>query len=60
MMEMIAFAITFVVAQTVAGLIVMGIAMKFFMSKKTLKKYSKMVIELSNEIVEELDSEEEA
>lgn len=62
MMEMIVFAITLVVAQTLAGLIVMGITMKFFMSKKFIKKYYHMITDLSEEIAEEAlaEIEEEA
>lgn len=62
MMEMIVFAITLVVAQTLAGLLVVGIAMKFFMSKKSIKKYYHMIMNLSEEIAEEAlaEIEEEA
>lgn len=61
MMEMIVFAITLVVAQTVAGLIMMGIVMKMATSKKFIKKYYHMIMNLFEEIAEEaLDKEEEA
>lgn len=51
MLTAIVFAITLVAAQTVTGLIMM----KVFMSKKFIKKYYAMVMELSTEIVEELE-----
>ena len=62
MMEMIVFAITLVVAQTVAGLIMMGIMMKVATSKKFIKKYYYMIMGLSEEIAEEAlaEIEEEA
>lgn len=51
MMEIIVFAITLVVAQMAAGLIIM----KIFMSKKYIKKVAKMSLEISQELTEELD-----
>lgn len=51
MMNMIVFAVTFVVAQTVAGLILV----KLFMSKGFLKKYSKLIVEIGEEIAEEMN-----
>lgn len=62
MKEMIVFAITLVVAQTVAGLIMMGIMMKVATSKKFIKKYYYMIMGLSEEIAEEAlaEIEEEA
>lgn len=51
MLEMVIFAITFVVAQTVASFVIM----KLFMSKAFLKKMVKTYAELANEVVEELD-----
>lgn len=58
MMEMIVLGLTIVIAQIVAGVIMM----KVFMSKRFLKKYTKIVMDLSNEVVAELieESEEEA
>ena len=49
MMEMIVFAITLVVAQAVAGIIIM----KVCMSKRFIKKYYDLIMELSEEIAEE-------
>lgn len=62
MKEMIVFAITLVAAQTVAGLIMMGIMMKVATSKKFIKKYYYMIMGLSEEIAEEAlaEIEEEA
>lgn len=51
MLEMIIFAITFVVAQTVASFIIM----KLFMNKRFLKKMVKTYAELANEVIEEID-----
>jgi hypothetical protein len=51
MLEMVIFAITFVVAQTVASFIIM----KLFMTKAFLKKIVKTYAELANEVIEEID-----
>lgn len=51
MMEVIVFAITLVVAQMVS----IFITMKVFMSKKFIKKYSNMAMEISKELIEEMD-----
>ena len=51
MLEMVIFAIVFVVAQTVASLIIM----KLFMSKAFLKKMVKTYADLANEVIEEID-----
>lgn len=55
MLEMIVFAVTLVVAQCVAGLIML----KLFTSKKFIKKYVKMATETSLEITKELLEEED-
>lgn len=56
MMEMIVFAITLVVAQTVAGFVVM----RLVMTKAFFMKYFKMSMELMKEIQEmEFDFMEE-
>ena len=51
MLTAIVFAITLVAAQTLAGLFVA----KLFMSKRFVKKYYAMVMELSRELVDELE-----
>lgn len=51
MLEIIVFAVALVVAQVTAGIIMM----KLMLNKGFLKKYSKLVMEISNEIVEEMD-----
>jgi len=58
MLEMIVLGLTIVIAQIVAGVVMM----KVFMSKRFLKKYTKTIMELSNEVIADLieESEEEA
>lgn len=58
MLEMIVLGLTIVIAQIIAGVIMM----KVFMSKRFLKKYTKTIMELSNEVIADLieESEEEA
>lgn len=51
---MIVLGITVVIAQSIIGLIMM----KVVLSKGFLKKYTKMSIQLAEEIQEELDSED--
>lgn len=55
MMEMIIFAITFVVAQVVAGLIMV----KFVMSKRFIKYVAKMSLTITEELVKQIESSEE-
>lgn len=57
MLEMIVLGLTIVIAQIVAGVVMM----KVFMSERFLKKYTKTIMNLSNEIVADLmeESEEE-
>lgn len=55
MLEVIVFAITLVVAQLVGGFIMYEIMMARFMNVKYLKKMSKKIIEVSNELVEEME-----
>ncbi len=54
MLEMIVLGLTVVIAQTIIGIIMV----KVMMSKHFLKKYAKMSYELTNELVEEMDSED--
>lgn len=54
MLEMIVFAIVFVVAQSVVGLI----GIKYIMSEKFMMKYSKMTMKISKEIAKELMEED--
>lgn len=54
MLEMVVFAVTFVVAQALTGLIVM----RLFMSKWFIKKYVKMAYKTSMELTTELLEEE--
>ena len=55
MMEMVVLAVTLVLAQTVAGIIMM----KVFMSKAYIKKIAKMSVELTNELMTEVYCDEE-
>lgn len=55
MLEVIVFAITLVVAQLVGGFIMYEIMMARFMNVKYLKKISKKFIDVSNELVEEME-----
>lgn len=55
MLEVIVFAITLVVAQLVGGFIMYEIMMARFMNVKYLKKMSKKIIDVSNELVEEME-----
>lgn len=57
MLEIIVFAVTLVFAQLLGGLIVMGISMKWFMSKKFIKKYTKMALEVGEEIQDEMEDD---
>lgn len=53
MIEMAVFAVTFVVAQSVAGLILF----KLFTSEKFIRKYVKLSAKVTNEIAEEMEDE---
>ena len=53
MLEVAVFAVTFVVAQLVAGLILF----KLFMSEKFIRKYSSYLRKVTNEIAEEMEDE---
>ena len=55
MLEMIIFAVVLVIAQTLSAYIMMNIMMKQFMSKKFIKKYSKMAVEATKVIQEEME-----
>lgn len=57
MLEMIVFAITLVVAQLIGGYIMYEIMMARFMSPKYLKKMSKKIVDVSNELVKEMEED---
>lgn len=57
MLEIIVFAVTLVFAQLVGGFIMYEIMMARFMSPKYLKKMSKKIIDVSNELVKEMEDE---
>ena len=59
LIEMIVFAVTLVVAQFIGGLIMTKFMMKHFMNKEAIKKYSKMSIEVANELAVKMWEEEE-
>jgi hypothetical protein len=52
---MIVFAITLVAAQLVGGFIMYELMMARFMNVKYLKKMTKKFIDVSNELVEEME-----
>ena len=51
MIEMAVFAVTFVVAQLVAGLILF----KLFTSEKFIREYVKLSAKMANEVAEEME-----
>lgn len=53
--ELIVFAIVLVALQMISGLVMTVIAMKVFMSKKFIKKYSRMAAEVTAELIDEMD-----
>ena len=53
MIEMAVFAVTFVVAQLVAGLILF----KLFTSEMFIRRYVKLSAKMTNEVVEEMEDE---
>lgn len=55
MMEMVVFAVVLGVVLSMTNFVVGVLAMKFYMSKKNLKKYTKMSLEIANELQEEMD-----
>ena len=55
MLEMIVFALTLVGSYVVASLIMAYVMMKWFMRKDFIKRYTKMMVEVTEEIAEELD-----
>ena len=57
MLEIIVFAVTLVVAQLVGGFIMYEIMMARFMSPNYLKKMSKKILVVSNELVKEMEDE---
>ena len=59
MLNVVVFGITLVVAQVIGGCIMTMVLMHMYMNKKALKKYSKMYVDLINEIQEEMFESEE-
>lgn len=57
MLEMIVFAVTLVVAQFVGGYLMYKFMMKQLMNKEYIKKTSKMMLEVSKELAEEMEDE---
>jgi uncharacterized membrane protein YciS (DUF1049 family) len=55
MLEMIIFAVTFVVAQVLAGFVMM----ELILSKGYMKRYFKKIMKMSIDIAQELEDEEE-
>lgn len=55
MLEIIMFVGALVVGNVIGALVVYGIMMKCFMNKKTIKNYTKLMMEISEEIVEEMN-----
>ena len=53
MIEMAVFAVTFVVAQLVVGLILF----KLFTSEKFIREYVKLSAKVANEVAEEMEDE---
>lgn len=53
MFEIIIFVIAFAIAQVLAGLMMMWIMMKLFTCKRFLIKYTKMILNVMNELSEE-------
>lgn len=51
MLEMVMFAVIFTGVQILGGLLVM----KYFLSKKFMKKYTKMAAEISKEMIDEME-----
>ena len=57
MLDLVIFAVTLVVAQCVAGFIMYKIMMKMATNKEYLKKMSKTMLEVSKELVEEMEDD---
>lgn len=56
--DLIIFAVVLVVLQTGLSLLVGFGLMKFFMSEKFIKKYTKMTMKIAEEVTEEMLDEE--
>lgn len=54
MMDMVMFAVIFTSVQLIMGFIATFVAMKYFMSKRYLKKATKTIMEATEEIQEEM------
>lgn len=54
MLEIIVFAVALVVAQVTAGIILTVVGMKLMLNKSFLKKYNKMLREITEEIIDEM------
>lgn len=57
MMEMIVFALVFVVAQSCVAIIVTNYMMKKYLNKEFVKNYTKMGMEVASELVKEMESD---
>lgn len=57
MLEVIVFAVTLVVAQFVSTLIMLKYVMKKFMNKQFIKEYTKMGIDVAQELTEEMEDD---
>lgn len=55
--ELVIFAVVLVTLQMGMGLLVTYFLMKKFMSKKFIKEYSKMAMEVTQEVAEEMEIE---
>lgn len=54
MLEMVVFALVLVTAQFVGGIIMMKYVMKKYMNKEFLKSYTKMGLEVAEELTREM------
>lgn len=57
MMELIVFALVLVFAQLIGGCIVSALAVKYFMSKRYIKKCTKLMQEVTQEVLNEMGDE---
>ncbi len=57
MLEMFILGVTIVVGQLLGGYIMIQIVMKQYMSKDFIKKYTKMGMEVAQEITEEMEDD---
>lgn len=57
MLEMVVFALVLVLAQFVGGFIMMKYVMKAYMNKEFIKSYTKMGMEVVQEIAKEMEED---